>query len=54
MATMKSWHIVVMDGWKQIKDIEKFDIKESKELFEKLKAEYKETNPTYKVTRDWY
>lgn len=51
---MKSWHIVVMDGWKQIKDIEKFDIKESKEVFQKLKDEYKETHPHYVVKREWY
>ena len=54
MATMKSWHIVVMDGYKVVEDREKFDVKESKVLFEELKEKYKESNPTYKVTRDWY
>jgi len=51
---MKSWHIVVMEGHKLIKDVEKFNTKEANELFDKLKKEYKETNPTYVVKREWY
>lgn len=51
---MKSWHIVVLDGWKQIKDVEKFDTQESKEVFKQMKEEYKESNPTFVVKREWY
>ena len=50
----KSWHIVVLDGWKQIKDIEKFDVKESKELYDQLKAEYAESHPHYVVKREQF
>jgi len=49
---MKSWHIVVMDGWKQIADIVKFDIAESKTVFAEMKEKYKDT--TYRITREWY
>jgi hypothetical protein len=59
---MKSWHIVVMDGWKTIKDVTKFDVKEARELEKKLKDEYaalKEADPqtptaNYVVKREWY
>ncbi len=49
---MKSWHIVVMDGYKVIHDIQKFDIAESKTIFAEMKEKYKETK--YRITREWY
>ena len=65
MAHMKSWHLVVMNGWKTVKDVVKFDVKEARELETKLKEEYdginvanKEADPQTKdhfvVKREWY
>ncbi|WP_407304037.1 hypothetical protein [Acinetobacter sp.] len=51
---MKSWHIVVMNGFKQVEEFERFSAKESKELFDELRAKYKESHPHYAVKREWY
>ena len=51
---MKSWHIVVLDGWKEIEHSEKFSVQESKEKFKELKDKYKESHPHYVVKREWY
>lgn len=51
---MKAWHIVVLDGWKEIENVVKFSAQESKEKFEELKAKYKETHPHYVVKRENY
>jgi hypothetical protein len=48
---MKSWHIVVMNGYKVVEDIQKFSVQESREIFEEKK---KQSNPTYSVKREYY
>lgn len=55
---MKSWHIVVMDKYKIVEDIQKFDVSESRTTFEAKKEEYKDkktpTGGTYSVKREYY
>ena len=55
MAThMKSWHVVVLDGWKYVKDTVKFDVSEARALEKQYKEDYAESNPSYIVKREWY
>jgi methionine synthase I (cobalamin-dependent) len=68
MATMKSWHVIVLDGWKTIEEKNTFSVTESREEFTKLKEKYDEINkqaestakesgtkPTvYSVKREYY
>lgn len=51
---MKSWHIVVMNGYTVVEDIQKFDVSESRTVYEEKKKQYAESNPTYSVKREYY
>jgi hypothetical protein len=51
---MKSWHVVVMDGYRTVEDRVVLTVKEANDLYAELKAKYKVENPKYYVTRDYY
>jgi len=69
MASMKSWHIVVLDGWKTVVDRQTFSVADSRTIYAALKEEYDAKNaeiavqrrlnpdakyPEYVVKREWY
>jgi hypothetical protein len=41
---MKSWHVVVLDGWREIEDKISFSAGDSKVAYDAKKAEYDEIN----------
>ena len=50
MASMKSWHVVVLDGWREIEDKISFNAADSKTMFDAKKAEYDEINQRNRET----